>query len=202
MALFQSPTRFLPEGFTFRGANINDIPSVAILFHQHNSAAGFVDSISMNELRMEWHTPHFNPAVDIRLVLDQREHLIGYIEVWTQGEMAMHPWIWGCVHPDYEGRQIGTTLLIWAEARARLSGELVPVHLRVAPRFGIYKASKTAPALCHNLGWQPSQTDRGINQHLLGLSSATRLLGHSCQAEDQLYLIFEKEIRPGAELNH
>jgi hypothetical protein len=202
MALFQSPTRFLPEGFTFRSANINDIPSMATLFLQHKGAARFVDNVLMNELRMVWHTPHFNPAVDIRLVLDQRERLTGYIEVWTQGEMAMHPWIWGCVHPDFEGRHIGTTLLSWAEARARLASELVPSQLRVAPRIGVYKASKTAPALCQNLGWLPAHSETSINHYLPELSSAMRLLGHPCQVEDQIYIIFEKEIRPGVDLNN
>jgi len=195
MALYQSPTRNLPEGYTFRGASINDIPIVAYLFNQRQSTSNGSGLFPMADMRNEWQTPKFNPAVDVRLVFDQREHLIGYIEVWTTAGLTAHPWLWGCVHPDYEGRGIGTVLLRWAEARVRLSSELVPANLRVAPHFGTQSTLKTAPALCEHLGWQPIITKHGIIPQARNLTSAARLV----QPANSEYIVYEKEIRPGNE---
>ena len=41
--------------------------------------------------------------------------MAGYIEVWTTAKPPVHRWIWGRVHPDYEGLGIGTWMLQWGE---------------------------------------------------------------------------------------
>lgn len=197
MALYyQSPTRNLPDGYSFHGATISDIPVIAYLFNQRQITFNGSRYTSVEEMRKEWQTPHFKPALDVRLVFDQREHLIGYIEVWTITGLGSHPWVWGCVHPDYEGRGIGTAMLRWAEARVRLAMELLPPWLRVAPRFGARHALKTAPALAEALGWQPVRGEEAILRQVKNLTSTLRLVG---SAESD-YDIYEKEIRPGDEL--
>lgn len=195
MALYyQSPTRNLPDGYTFRGATLSDIPVVAYLMNQRQITLPGGAAPSIAEMRQEWQTPHFTPALDVRLVFDQREHLAGYIEVWTDAGLGSHPWLWGCVHPNFEGRGIGTALLRWAEARVRLAMELLPPYLRVAPRFGARQAYKTAPALARTLGWQPVCADEAILPQVMHLTSTLLLVAGAA------YDIYEKEIRPGDDL--
>ena len=198
--LHQSPIRDLPDGYTFRGATLNDIPVVAYLFNQRQLTFTKTGSFAIDEMRKEWQTSTFNPALDVRLVFDPREHLIGYIEVWTTARLAGHPWLWGCVHPDYEGHGIGTALLRWAEARVRLAMELLPSHLRIAPRFGTQQTNKTASALCQALGWQLVRVEQGITPQTRELTSVVRLVQNAGPYTQPAYDIYEKVMRPGVEI--
>jgi GNAT superfamily N-acetyltransferase len=123
----------------------------------------------------------------VRLVFDQREHLIGYIEVWTMLTRSMHPWLWGCVHPDYEGRGIGTALLSWAEARVRLALETLPADQRVAPRFGALHNLATVQSLCAALGWQRVEQAGDPVQPSQNVTGALRLFAEGA------YDVYEKE---------
>jgi GNAT superfamily N-acetyltransferase len=200
MALYyQSAIRNLPEGYTFRGAALNDIPVVAYLFKQSRINSARIEDNLLPGMRKYWQSSRFNPALDIRLIFDQREHLIGYIEVWTSSTTAGNSWLWGCVHPDYQGRGIGTALLSWAEARLRLGLEYLPVNLKNIPRFFALSNQKTAPMLCKNLGWQPvlGQIDlpsQTLVYHNLPEPSQGTIIDNS-----QIYWVFEKKISPEVE---
>jgi len=182
--LYRSAIRNLPDGYTFRGATLHDAPEVAWLFHQRFMISDTDASSHAEKIRKEWQSFNFNPAMDVRLVLDQREHLIGYIEVWTALLPAMQPWLWGCVHPDFEGRGIGTALLSWAEARVRLALYILPAGQRVASRFGAPRALTTAQALCSALGWRRSEPAQPLKK----TTGALQLLDESA------YDIYEKEL--------
>jgi GNAT superfamily N-acetyltransferase len=192
MALFyQSAIRNLPDGYTFRGATTKDLPTVINLFNQRQASAASHGNFNLDDLDRLWQTHSFNPAMDVRLVFDQREHLTGYIEVWSTNNPPCTPWLWGCVHPDYEGRGIGTALLRWAEARARLVLELLPHDQRTAARFGALHQLQTAHALCAALGWQPMPRAVAASS----LPGALRLVHNSGGETASGVDIYEKELR-------
>jgi GNAT superfamily N-acetyltransferase len=159
---------------------------VVYLLNQRQKMHGLVSQVE--EVRQDWQTYHFNPAMDVRLVFDQREHLIGTIEVWTMYSPFTQLWLCGCVHPDYEGQGIGTALLRWAEARVRLAMDMLPVEQRVAPRFGALHDMATVPALCEALGWQRADQDRNSVQLFNQTPGVFRLLG-----ERGFYDVYTKE---------
>ena len=185
--LYQSPTRNLPEGYSFRGATLNDVPIVVYLFNQRQMTNTAINNCSIEAIRHEWQTQKFNPAMDVRLIFDPREHLIGYIEVWTTLNSPAHPWLWGCVHPDYEGRGIGTALLRWAEARIRLAMDQVPMSLWSAPRFSTLPVQR-AHELCESLGW------RQIFPAIAEIKKITGALRLPENAQRQ-YDVYEKDIK-------
>jgi hypothetical protein len=198
MALFyQSPSRNLPDGYTFRGATLNDIPVIAYLINQRQISYSGTGFSAIEAMRQEWQSRHFNPAMDVRLVFDQREQLIGSFEVWTTIDMETHPWLWGCVHTGHENRGVGTTLLRWAEARVQLAMDLLPLHLRVAPRFGADHTLATASALCQALGWKQLRAEESIVPQAKNLTSAVRLT--QGMPGTTVYDIYEKEIRSGTD---
>jgi GNAT superfamily N-acetyltransferase len=80
--------------------------------------------------------------------------LVAFVECWLNAEPPVHPWIYGCVHPDHWGKGIGGHLLTWAEDRARLAMEKCPPDLRVAPRSGTEAHNETGLALFEALGWK------------------------------------------------
>jgi GNAT superfamily N-acetyltransferase len=145
----------LPEGFTVRGAALDDADRALTLFNRWSQAVIHEDDLSdAAVLRTEWVSPGFDPAEDIRLVFSPQGELVGYIEVWTTNKPPVHPWIWGRVDTRYEGRGIGTYLLAWAEARAlKALDELAP-DLRFAPRVGIPREATAARKLFEDAGYR------------------------------------------------
>ena len=145
----------LPEGFTVRGATIDDLDAALKLFNRWSQSVIHEDEITDAEaVRTELVSPGFNPAEDIRLVFALDGEMVGYIEVWTTGKPPVHPWIWARVDPRYEGLGIGTYLLTWAEARARKVLEDVPTELRVAPQVGTYREAAKAKKLFEDMGYR------------------------------------------------
>ncbi|RPH59415.1 MAG: GNAT family N-acetyltransferase [Chloroflexi bacterium] len=190
MALsYQSPTRNLPDGYTFRGATFHDIPVAVHLFNLRQMADLGAGSFCVDDIRHEWQTPHFNPAMDVRLVFDRREHLIGYIEVWTINHPPVHPWLWGCVHPDFEGQGIGTTLLRWGEARVGLALDMLPVQQWIAPRFSTLPVQR-AHELCEHLGWRYVPSSAQLRQEAKKGTGAL----HLPETADLQYDVYEKAI--------
>jgi mycothiol synthase len=143
-----------PEGFTARGANIDDVESALVLFNRWSQSVIGQDEVTdAAAIRNEWVSPGFDPAQDIRLVFAPNREMAGYIEVWANAKPPVHPWIWGRVHPDYEGLGIGTRLLQWGEARALQALREVPDHLRFAPRVGIYSNAEKSKMLFEDMGY-------------------------------------------------
>jgi Acetyltransferases len=144
----------LPEGFTVRGATLNDIePAIALINRWSSSVVGWDESATPEGVRAEWTSPHFNPAQDIRLVFAPNDEMAGYIEVWTTSNPPVHPWIWGRVHPDYENLGVGTWMLHWAEGRAMQVLPTLPAELRFAPRIGIWRPAEKSKKLFEDFGY-------------------------------------------------
>jgi len=187
MALYyHSPTRYLPSGYTFRGANMNDVPSIVYMLNQRQMKNTGSASFHIEDFWREWQAPHFNPAMDIRMVFDLREMLVGYIEVWVGGS---HPWLWGCVHPDFEGRGIGSALLRWGEARVCLEFDNLPTDMRAAPRFSTLPVQR-AHELCENLGWHSVKVNEQVRQEAKKVTGAL----HLPENANLPYDLYEKEI--------
>jgi len=145
----------LPEGFTARGASIDDVESAMALFNRwSNSFIGRDDFTDPSSIRNEWETPGVDLHEDTRLVFAPNGDLAGYVEVWTTSHPTVHPEIWGRVDPMYEGRGIGTWMLQWAQGRALQALRRIPAELRFAPRLGIYRQAEQAKKLFTEMGYQ------------------------------------------------
>jgi mycothiol synthase len=144
----------LPEGFTARGALLSDVEAAYRLFNRWSQAVIHEDEIiDAGAIRIEWVSPNFDPARDIRVVFAPNGQMAGYVEVWTTSKPVVHPWIWGRVDPDYQNLGIGTWLLAWADERSRLTLAETPADLRVAPRVGAYRQAEDAKKLFEAMGF-------------------------------------------------
>jgi GNAT superfamily N-acetyltransferase len=175
-----SPTRYLPGGYTFRGAMFNDAPTIVYLLNQRHLTETTFHSAG---LRAEWQALRFNLAMDVRLVFDPREVLVGYLQFWMDDN---HPLLWGCVHPGFEGHGIGSALLRWGEARVGLALDSLPIALQVAPHFSSLPVQR-AHELCEHLGW------RQIRPQKAEIKKVTGAL-HLPETADLQYDVYEKDI--------
>lgn len=181
MALYHhSPTSYLPDGYSFRGATLSDVTSIVYLLNQRRFTA---TTVQAGGLRQEWLTRRFNPAMDVRLVFDPREMLVGYIQFWLDGQ---HPLLWGCVHPAYEGRGIGSALLRWGEARVCLAMDMLPASRWIAPHFSTLPVQR-AHELCEHLGWRQIRPQEAEANQVTGAL-------HLPENADLQYDVYEKSV--------
>lgn len=145
----------LPEGCMARGATIEDHRIAFDLLNAHSQHLNGRDDLTDPELlRLDWLNDGFDPRTDIRLVFAPDNTLAAFVECWLNQEPPVHPWIFGCVHPAYWGKGIGSHLVSWAEDHARAALEKCAPDLRVAPRSGAEAHNLAGLALFQQLGWK------------------------------------------------
>ena len=145
----------LPEGFTARGAILEDLEISVRLFNRWSrSVLGREEFADIESIRDEWMAPGVDISEDVRHVFAPNGELVGHIEVWTNANPLVHPELWGRLDPDYEDLGIGTWMLQWAEQRALRALPSVPDGLRFAPHVGTYRQAEKARKLFEDMRYQ------------------------------------------------
>lgn len=144
----------LPPPFTTRPATIQDVADAAELFNTCAMQMTGAPETSIENLQGEWNDPDFDLNRSTRVVFSPDGQLVGYIEVWDSNPVPVTPWVWGRVHPDYQGKGIGTALMTWAEARARHAIDRVPTNAQVAMRSSTLSTFKPGHQLLQGMGMQ------------------------------------------------
>lgn len=126
----------LPSGFTNRPALLDDAEMVSEMLNVASlHAIGEADE-DADLIKSAWQSVGFEPAQDTRLVFAPNGQLVGYIEVWGTVHPPVHPFLWGRVHPQFEGQGVGSWMMDWAEGRVQELAEKVPAHLRISFKAG------------------------------------------------------------------
>ncbi len=109
----------LPEGFIIRPARMDDLEAAVDMFNAASRDLLGSDEVTLEDYINEWNTPGFNLENDTRVVMTPDLKIVGCSELWDLSDPHTRLYTWGRTHPDYRGLGIGTTLLNWAEERAR-----------------------------------------------------------------------------------
>ncbi len=143
----------IPEGYTVRGANMDDIPACVELFNTWAMKELGHRELSEEELKTEWSLDDFIPEEDARIVFAPDGTLVAYGEAWTRSNPPVKPWIWVRIHPDHYGLGLGTELTQWAENYALRVLDILPPDVRITNELGVDHRVKPAHELFKNMGY-------------------------------------------------
>lgn len=141
----------LPDGYSARPVDMNDLEAAHEMFNACSIVQIGQADTPLHAIRSEWELADFNLAESTRAVFNADGRLVGYIEVWDINEIPNRIWVWGRVHPDYEGLGLGHYLMGWAEDRARQAIPRVPAEARVSMQSGTVSSYEPAKRLFESL---------------------------------------------------
>jgi mycothiol synthase len=149
------PSLNLPATFRLRAAQWEDAEAIAQLILDVCIKDGDPSvATSLDELRNDWGLPGFNLETDAWVVSASDGRVVGYEEMFNQ---YAHAYLRGdgYVHPEFEGRGIGTALLRALEKRARQEVELAEPEHRVYVRNAMESRDTVAREMHTTEGYQP-----------------------------------------------
>ncbi|HET6445612.1 MAG TPA: GNAT family N-acetyltransferase [candidate division Zixibacteria bacterium] len=152
VSLTMNTTDIAAEEYRLRGATMDDVVPAFELFDTCSKHMIGKSETTLSHVQTEWTSPGFDLANSVRVVETLDGKIVGYVEVWDIEEPPVNLWIWGRVHPDHEGRGIGTKLMSWAEKRARQAIKRAPNGAKVVMRSGTFSHYDPAHDLLSGVG--------------------------------------------------
>jgi mycothiol synthase len=138
-----------PTDIAIRPAKDGDQQAIAQLLHRcsesHFGSAELPVSATLEEIRAIWQMDGFDLEADSLVAVTQASQIIGYVTVSLHEgyRMKASPRI----HPEYQGRGLGTAILRWAEQRARQIAQAIPPERSVALTSWIEEVDEAAKEL-------------------------------------------------------
>ena len=146
---------YLNPGLTLRPASWTDISAVAKLAHDVAEMEG--DSLfvlNAEELANEWKSEGFNVERDVFVVETRDGRLVGSEEFYNEsGHYKLKAD--GCVHPEFRGLGIGSSLLEKIAERAQAEMKLAAPDVRVFIQSLINNQDEAGRSLLRNNGYSP-----------------------------------------------
>lgn len=139
LAQLRATTEYdLPEGYTLRGATLDDLPEAVEMFNAVSQQTLGINEFSLETYRPEWTAPNLNLPEYVKVVQALDGRIVGCVEVWDLFEPHTRVNAWIRVHPEHQARGIETALLRFAEDKARQSAiPRAPAEARVSLFNGV-----------------------------------------------------------------
>lgn len=146
---------YLDPSLTLRPARWTDINAVAKLAHEVAEMEG--DSLfvlNAEELANEWKSEGFNVERDVFVVETRDGRLVGSEEFYNEsGHYKLK--VDGCVHPEFRGLGIGSSLLEKITERAQAEMKLTALGEQVLIQSLVNNKDKEGHNLLRNNGYSP-----------------------------------------------
>ena len=110
--------------------------------------------VEANKFTLRWGEEDFDLETSTRVIIAPNGEVVAYADVHDTQNPPISPKIGGCVHPDYEGKGLGTALMNWAVDRAKQAIPRCPDDARVAARLSRRGEHTAADALFKSFGFE------------------------------------------------
>jgi mycothiol synthase len=144
----------LPAGYVSRPASPADLDAVIETVNAATRDLIGMDKYTASDYKVEWEQSGFNLETDTRLVTAPDGQVAGIYEFWDLMQPHIRYAVWGRVHPQHEGRGVGSHLIAWADQRALLSLEKAPPGARVVLQGFVPSIIAGADALFAENGYE------------------------------------------------
>jgi mycothiol synthase len=145
----------LPDGFTSRPVNLDDIEAVVSLINAHSCELIGAPSITRERVSTLLQTPGFAPKTDTRLLLDETGQIAGVVWVSDIADPHVRIQCESVVHSAHRDQEIGNYLLAWAEERARQAIPKAPDGARVVLIHSVLEEDEPTRKLLEERGFRP-----------------------------------------------
>jgi mycothiol synthase len=146
---------YLDPSLTLRPAHWTDLNAIVQLTHDVAEMEGdalFI--LTVEELANEWKNEGFHVERDVFLVENREGRLVGSEEFYNEsGHYKLKAD--GCVHPDFRGRGIGSSLLEKIAERAQAEMELAAPGVRVVIQTLVNNSDEAGHTLLRDHGYSP-----------------------------------------------
>ena len=135
----------LSDSFTARPASMDDAQQVVDLLNAFSIHTKGIAEETLESVTNDWTSPSFSLAEDSQVVFDEGGQMLAYAAIFAWNAVPVTPFIYGCVHPDYENQGIGSYLMAWSEKRAHKVENEVPTNARITLQthtINTYNATK------------------------------------------------------------
>lgn len=132
----QDQYRTLPAGYSARPATLDDVQQCIDLFNAYSMALYGTADFRVVWLKLEFSEPGYDPSASTLMVFAPDGQLVGYVDVFDNDEIPVHPFLWLCVHPEHETLELGGYLHQWGVQRARQAIARCPADALVSVRSG------------------------------------------------------------------
>jgi GNAT superfamily N-acetyltransferase len=139
----------LPHGYTARPARHDDAPAVAALYTACRGPLG-ESPVSVDEVLDDW-AEIDNLADEMVVVLAPDGRLVAEADVVSRGFVRVS--VYGSVHPEEEGRGLGSFLVSWGERWIGNHLDLAPAGVQVVLEFYTNAANRSACRLLESRGY-------------------------------------------------
>ncbi|HEY0492035.1 MAG TPA: GNAT family N-acetyltransferase, partial [Candidatus Dormibacteraeota bacterium] len=141
-----------PKGFRVRPPGMDDLEDVLAVMNAHEAIYGPEARTLAEDVHESWTRPSFDLDSDARVVLNEQNRIVAYVDVRELDKPRVEAD--GYVHPDFEGRGIGTLLLSLAEERARSVEAGIETGQRRDLESGIFANNPAAVKLFEEQGFR------------------------------------------------
>lgn len=146
------PTTWQVGDITIRPATLDDIPHIAKIGQAHDIYVRGKTTYDEAEALEEFTEPNFDIEQSIRLAFAPDGECVGIAVVYDQ-LIHVRPNIWGFVAPDYRNRGIGTSLIEWEIARARVNLARIPADAKFTIQGWTVSHDTSGAQLLHHHGF-------------------------------------------------
>lgn len=96
-----------------------------------------INDSNLDDLMTEWTAPGIDTSEAIRVLENNNDEIIGYVDVWDVTNPHVVKWVWAVLHPEHWDEELYRQMLAWAENLARERITLAPENARVIIKQGI-----------------------------------------------------------------